>query len=479
MTKQKKVGFISLGCPKNLVDSEVMMGLLAQQGHILTQEADEADVLVVNTCGFIEAAKQESINTILEMATLKEQAQGRKLIVTGCLVERYRNDLLQEIPEIDGFLGTNELEGITSLVHGLNDQVVRNPVQLQSKRRLPVLATPPAKLDPVPAREAGLEAAAYLYSDQTPRLRTTPRHYAYLKIAEGCDHPCAFCSIPQMRGNLRSRRAGSILQEAERLAAEGVKELILIGQDTTSYGEDLGVKDGLANLLKELAKIEGLQWIRFLYSYPTRLSNAVLDVMAAEPRLCKYVDIPLQHASTRMLHAMRRPGSREFLEKMVRRIRAHVPDIALRTTFIVGYPGETEADFEELVSFCKEQEFDRVGVFTYSDEDSTPAFHLADKVPARTAESRRKKLMKVQEQISKRRNKRFLGKTVDVVFEGLSEESDLIWQGRMATQAPDIDGHVLITDTPEGFKPEIGQLVRVEIMETHAHDLVGHIVAAG
>ncbi|HNG95924.1 MAG TPA: radical SAM protein, partial [Acidobacteriota bacterium] len=241
MTKQKKVGFISLGCPKNLVDSEVMMGLLAQQGHILTQEADEADVLVVNTCGFIEAAKQESINTILEMATLKEQAQGRKLIVTGCLVERYRNDLLQEIPEIDGFLGTNELEGITSLVHGLNDQVVRNPVQLQSKRRLPVLATPPAQLDPVPAREVGLEAAAYLYSDQTPRLRTTPRHYAYLKIAEGCDHPCAFCSIPQMRGNLRSRRAGSILQEAERLAAEGVKELILIGQDTTSYGEDLGV----------------------------------------------------------------------------------------------------------------------------------------------------------------------------------------------------------------------------------------------
>ncbi|MBX7219797.1 MAG: 30S ribosomal protein S12 methylthiotransferase RimO [Blastocatellia bacterium] len=466
----KKVGFVSLGCPKNLVDSEVMMGLVEHDGHHLTQAAEDADVLVVNTCGFIEAAKQESINTILEMALHKKQVAGRKLIVTGCMVERYREELRQAIPEIDGFLGTNEIEGITSLVSGLG-AVAANPVVLKSKRSLNVLPTVQ-----IPEREAEYAPAAYLYSAATPRIRTTPKHYAYLKIAEGCDHPCAFCSIPQMRGNLRSRRAGSILEEAERLASEGVREVILIGQDTTSYGEDLGLKNGLADLLKGLAQIKDLEWVRFLYSYPTRLSNAVLEVMASEPKICNYVDIPLQHASTRVLHAMKRPGSREFLEKMVKRIRNHVPNITLRTTFIVGYPGETEADFEELVAFCKEQEFDRVGVFTYSDEESTPAFHLGDKVPARTAAARRRKLMKVQESISKRRNKRFKNQIVDVVFEGVSEESDLIWQGRMQTQAPEIDGHVLLTDAPEGFQPEIGQVLKVEITETHAHDLVGRIL---
>jgi ribosomal protein S12 methylthiotransferase len=459
---------ISLGCPKNLVDSEVMMGLAASRGYEITADAAEADVLVVNTCGFIESAKQESVDAILEMAALKEQAAGRRLIVAGCLVERYREQLKRDIPEIDAFVGTNELENIAALIESPAAAVATNPVVLRPTRRLPV----------VPEREAGYAPAAYLYGDATPRLRTTPRHYAYLKIAEGCDHPCAFCSIPQMRGNLRSRRAGSILTEAERLAAEGVKELILIGQDTTSYGEDLGVKDGLAGLLRSLARVDGIEWIRFLYSYPTRLSDAVLDAMASEPKVCNYVDIPLQHASTHMLKAMRRPGSREFLEKMVRRIRARVPDITLRTTFIVGYPGETEEDFNILTDFCQEQEFDWVGAFVYSDEEGTPAYDLPNKVPSRTAEARRRRLMKLQEKIAKRRNKRFKGRVADVMFEGVSEESDLIWQGRMATQAPGIDGHVLITDAPERLTPpEVGQLVRVEITETHVHDVVGRIVA--
>jgi ribosomal protein S12 methylthiotransferase len=466
----KKVGMVSLGCPKNLVDSEVMLGLAASQGYELTSDASEADVLVVNTCGFIDAAKQESVETILEMAALKEQAAGRKLIVAGCLVERYRDELKKEIPEIDAFVGTNELENIARLLENTADAVPRNPVELRRKgTKLPVMETP--------EREAGIPSAAYLYSDSTPRLRTTPKHYAYLKIAEGCDHPCAFCSIPLMRGNLRSRRAGSILQEAQRLAAEGVKELILIGQDTTSYGEDLGLKNGLADLLRGLAEVEGIEWVRFLYSYPTRLNDAILDAIASNPKLCPYVDIPLQHASTNMLHAMRRPGSRDFLEKMVRRVRERVPDITLRTTFIVGYPGETEEDFNVLLDFCQEMEFDWVGAFTYSDEENTPAYDLTAKVPARTAEARRRKLMKLQERISKRRIKRFKGRTVDVIFEGASDESDLIWQGRMQTQAPGIDGHVLITDAPEGFtEPAIGQIVKVEITETHVHDVVGRIV---
>ncbi len=462
---QPSLGMVSLGCPKNLVDSEVMLGLAAQSGYAITDDAGSADVIVVNTCGFIEAAKQESIDTILEMAALKADRPGRRLIVAGCLVERYRQQLPAELPEVDAFIGTNELEQLPHLLRKPTATVTPRPVVLRPR-------------DGVPQRERMRPDADYLYSETTPRQRTTPRHYAYVKIAEGCDHPCAFCSIPQMRGNLRSRRIGSILAEVERLAEEDVREIILIGQDTTSYGEDLGLKHGLADLLRALAQVPGITWIRFLYAYPTRISDALLDVLASEPKLCPYIDMPLQHAATRMLHAMRRPGSRPFMEKLIARIRERVPGVALRTTFIVGYPGETQADFEVLLDFCAAQAFDWVGVFTYSDEEGTPAFDLPDKVPSRTAEARRAKLMRLQARLSKQRLKQFKRRVVEVLFEGPSDDSDLIWQGRLATQAPGIDGRVLITDAPEGFAPpQPGDLVPVEITATHTYDLVGRIVA--
>ncbi|MGQ9898160.1 MAG: 30S ribosomal protein S12 methylthiotransferase RimO [Acidobacteriota bacterium] len=466
MTAPKpSLGMVSLGCPKNLVDSEVMLGLAAQSGYTITDDADNADVIVVNTCGFIEAAKQESIDTILEMAALKAARPGRRLIVAGCLVERYRQQLPAELPEVDAFIGTNELEQLPHLLRTPTAVVTSQPVVLRPRSG-------------IPQRERTRPDADYLYNETTPRQRTTPRHYAYVKIAEGCDHPCAFCSIPQMRGNLRSRRIGSILAEVERLAEEGAREIILIGQDTTSYGEDLGLKHGLADLLRAISQVQGITWIRFLYAYPTRISDALLEVLAGEPKLCPYIDMPLQHAATRMLHAMRRPGSRSLMEKLIARIRERVPGAALRTTFIVGYPGETEADFEVLLDFCAAQDFDWVGVFTYSDEEGTPAFDLPDKVPLRTAEARRKKLMRLQAQLSKQRLKSFKRRIVEVMFEGPSDDSDLIWQGRLATQAPGIDGRVLITDAPEDFlPPQPGDLVQVEITATHTYDLVGRIVA--
>lgn len=478
----KKVGFVSLGCPKNLVDSEVMMGLLEDSHHQLTNNKEDADIIVVNTCGFIDAAKQESIETILEMAQFKQTGRCQKLVVTGCLVERYRSELQTEIPEIDSFLGTNEVESILSAVQ------MPNSTNGKLRRQLPVLSAAnvsAAEIDDqfidiagtVPNREADIAAAAYLYNDATPRKRATPGFSAYIKISEGCEHPCTFCIIPKLRGDFRSRRAGSILREAEQLAAQGVKEIVLIAQDSTWYGQDLGVKDGLAQLLRSLARVEGIEWIRFLYSYPSRLSNAVLDVIAEEPKLCKYVDIPLQHASTNMLKAMKRPGNRDFVEKLVKRMRDRVPGIALRTTFIVGFPGETEADFQELMDFCKAMEFERMGAFTYSDEEGTPAYLLDNKVPLRTAQSRQKKLMKLQSQISNRRNKKMIGKQVKVLFEGPSRETELLWQGRMESQSPEIDGCVLINDAPEGFEPSPGNFVMVEITEAHDHDLIGRIVA--
>ena len=472
-----KIGFVSLGCPKNLVDSEVMMGLLENAQHELTPEKESADIIVVNTCGFIDAAKQESIDTIIEMAQYKQTGQCQKLIVTGCLVERYRQELQTEIPEIDALLGTNEVEEILSACSP-------NTSSKSLSRSLPII--PAAVLSDTdnfinltgetPIREQANPASAYLYNDATPRKRTTPKFYSYVKISEGCEHPCTFCIIPKLRGDFRSRRLGSILNEAEKLAAQGVKELVLIAQDSTWYGQDLGIKDGLATLLKSLAKVEGIEWVRFLYSYPSRLSNAVLDVIAQEPKLCKYVDIPLQHASTRMLKAMKRPGNREFVEKLVMRMRERVPGIALRTTFIVGFPGETEEDFQELMDFCKAMEFDHLGVFTYSDEEGTPAYELADKVPLRTAQARQRKLMAQQAKISRRCNKKMIGQKVKVFFEGPSKESDLLWQGRTEFQAPDIDGCILINDAPEDFSPENGKFVTVEITEAHDYDLIGRII---
>ncbi|HSK65097.1 MAG TPA: 30S ribosomal protein S12 methylthiotransferase RimO, partial [Pyrinomonadaceae bacterium] len=405
----KKVGFISLGCPKNLVDSEVMMGHLQQNGYQITPDATDAETVVVNTCGFIDSAKKESIDAILEAARLKTEGHAKRLIVAGCLVERYRDELKAELPEVDAFIGTNQINDILTVCDPRTNT-----------RSLPIV-------------QLGNQSATYLYDESTPRVLATPSYYAFVKIAEGCDRPCAFCFIPQMRGHFRSRRFGSIVAEAQQLAEEGVKELILVAQDSSRYGEDLGKPDALARLLRELARVDGIEWVRVMYTYPTHISDAFLDVLAEEPRAVKYLDMPLQHASQNVLKLMKRGGNRQSLERLLERVRRRVPGIAVRTTFITGFPGETEADFEELLAFVKNVEFDRVGVFTYSDEEGTPAFALPDKVPGRIAARRRTALMKQQARISRRKHKQRVGEVVRVLFEGEAKESELLWQGRMET----------------------------------------------
>ncbi len=449
----KKVGFISLGCPKNLVDSEVMMGQLRANGYELTADAGEADTVVVNTCGFIDSAKRESIDTILEAARLKTEGLATRLVVAGCLVERYRDELKAAMPEVDAFIGTSQINDILAVCDPKTDT-----------RALPIVSL-------------GNQSATYLYDESTPRVLATPSHYAFIKIAEGCDRPCAFCFIPQMRGHFRSRRFGSIVAEAQQLAEEGVKELILVAQDSSRYGEDLGKSDALAHLLRELSHTDGIEWVRVMYTYPTHISDGFLDVLAEEPKAVKYLDMPLQHASQNVLKLMKRGGNRQSLERLIQRVRARVPGIAVRTTFITGFPGETEDDFDELLAFVKNVEFDRVGVFTYSDEDGTPAYELPDKVDPKIAKQRRARLMKEQSRISRKRNRAKVGDTVRVLFEGESTESELLWQGRMETQAPDIDGCVLINDAPEDFVPVTGAMVNVLITEAQQYDLVGRILA--
>ena len=429
------------------------MGHLKQNGYEITSDAADADTVVVNTCGFIDSAKQESIDTILEAAQLKTSGNAKRLIVAGCLVERYRDQLKAEIPEVDAFIGTNQINDILSVCDPKTNT-----------RSLPVVAL-------------GNQSATYLYDDSTPRVLATPSHYAFVKIAEGCDRPCAFCFIPQMRGHFRSRRFGSIIAEAHQLAEEGVKEIILVAQDSSRYGEDLGKQDALARLLRELAHVDGIEWVRVMYTYPTHISDGFLDVLAEESKAVKYLDMPLQHASQNVLKLMKRGGNRKSLERLIERVRRRVPGIAVRTTFITGFPGETENDFEELMSFVKNVEFDRVGVFTYSDEEGTPAFDLPEKVQHRTAARRRTSLMKQQARISRRRNKARIGETVRVLFEGESKESELLWQGRIETQAPDIDGCVLINDVPDGVLPAAGEFVNVEITSAHEYDLIGKIAA--
>ena len=452
MSQRKKVGMVSLGCPKNLVDSEVMMGLLTEQGYELTQDQGEADVLVVNTCGFIDSARQESVETILEMAQLKQSGRLQQLIVAGCLVERYKDELKGEIPEIDALIGVNQITDITAVVK-------------------------PSGFKPLPIYSEGRSAPElFLYDETTPRLRATAPYTSYVKIAEGCDHTCAFCIIPKLRGVFRSRSPESILREVEILAAQGVREIVLISQDTTAYGSDLSLKDGLAKLVEAIAGVAGVEWVRFLYCYPTAISDELLRVMAEHPNVCKYFDIPLQHASGNVLKRMRRGGNRQSYERLFRRIRDRVPNVALRTTFIVGFPGETDDDFEELVGFVKAMEFDRVGVFTYSDEDNSPAYDLDAKVAAAVARKRERRLMKEQAKISRRKNRAMLGKRVQVLLEGKSKETDLLLEGRMPSQAPEIDGCILINDLPETCAAQAGDFVTVEITEAQDYDLIGRIV---
>src|SRR5579863_7281916 len=442
-----KVGFVSLGCPKNLVDSEVMMGILTREGYELTPRADEAEILVVNTCSFIESAQKESVDAILEMAEHKKFGAARKLIVAGCLVERFRDQILEQVPEVDAVVGTGEVERILEAVDG-------------DLRVLP--AAPPA----------------FLYHDLTPRVITTPRHAAYIKIAEGCDHPCTFCIIPQLRGAFRSRRFESVVREAENLAASGAREITLIGQDTTSYGEDLGLRDGLAQLLERLSQVDDVLWVRFLYAYPNRVTQRLLDTLAAHPRLAKYMDMPLQHASRNVLARMKRGSHGDAFLKLLERIRATIPGVSLRTSFIVGFPGETENDFAELCDFVRAGQFDWLGVFEYSDVDNAASFALDEKVDPEVVKDRRNRLMAIQKKISRERLRQWKGRTETALLEGPSQDNPMVWEARLQGMAPEIDGKLYLTDIelPDGGLADTGDAVRVEITKTDAYDLIGKVV---
>ena len=447
MGKSKTVGVVSLGCPKNLVDSEVMLGHLTKSGYEITETPEKAETLIVNTCGFIDKAKQESIDTILEMARYKRDGCLQRLVVTGCLAQRYSQEIMEELPEVDAVIGLDQLHTIDAVV--------------AQKERV----------------ETSLKAdgsVAYLYDHLVPKIQSTPAHYAYVKISEGCDYPCTFCIIPKIRGTYRSRTSDSILAEVESLAQSGVKEICLIAQDTTRYGGEQGQRNGLASLLRRLANVSGIEWIRFLYAYPTTLDNEVLEAIASEPSLCRYVDIPLQHASDKVLKAMKRPGTAESNMNLIRKIRECVPDVSIRSSFIVGFPGETDADFASLMNFCKEAELDHLGVFTYSNEEDTEAFVPFETVSEEEKEFRKRVLMEAQSVISLRKNQRRIGSSVRVLVEGFSEETELLLQGRTEHQAPGIDGVVLIN----GGVAEIGDFVEVKLTEAHPYDLVGHVVTS-
>ena len=549
-TANPRVGFVSLGCPKNLVDSEVMMGLVHRAGAQLTPSASDADIIVVNTCSFIDSAKQESVNTILEMVAHKIANGGRaqKLIVAGCLVERYGDEIRRNIPEVDAVVGTGELEAILQAA-GLTPKPVVNESPFHILRgasqqagesadqpQMPQLSSVAAP-DRVPQlREANLDSAAtdgdhslidrassavrkhsqlqvaeqtsrpegdlreqqgrfsreswngaaaalpsYLYSDDTPRILATPRASAYIKIAEGCDHPCGFCIIPQLRGKFRSRRISSVLNEAENLLRQGVREITLIGQDTTCFGEDLGLRDGLATLLEALATlhVDGIgriPWLRFLYAYPNKVTTKLLETIAAHDNIAPYLDVPLQHASAPVLKRMKRGGSGAIFLKMLEKARRIVPGIAIRTSFIVGFPGETDAEFADLEQFIRDARIDWLGVFSYSDEDGAAAFDLGEKVPKRTIEARRRRLMRTQIKISAAARAAQVGRRVDVLIEGPSDETDLLWKARTLQQAPEIDGHVLINDFGPHDALVPGTFYRAEITEAHDYDVVARIL---
>ncbi len=483
-----KIGFLSLGCPKNLVDGEVMLGIARDAGHEVTSDPSNADVLVVNTCAFIDRAKQESIDAILEMAAHKKNGSCARLVVTGCLAERYREELKQEIPEIDAVLGTGEVPQILNAIEPRDSRfAVRGSTDGGSVAPMTFFRSSAAQLvseqrtangEPRPGNRQQPAASSeqpplptYIYDADTPRLLTTPGHYAYVKIAEGCDYTCAFCIIPTLRGKYRSRSTESIVREARSLASRGVREILLISQDTTFYGLDRGERGALGRLLRELNAIDGLEWIRLLYLYPTTITDDVLEAMAECEKVCRYVDLPLQHASATVLRRMRRPGHRKTYDKLLARIRERVPGVALRTTLIVGFPGETEAEFAELEGFVADTGFDHLGVFTYSHEEGTRAFGFTDDVPAAVKRRRRNALMAKQKRIVAAAQKRRIGSEMDVLVDGPSAEHELVLQGRLENQAPDIDPVVFLTDCdPEQYRR--GQLIRARIVGAKGYDLV-------
>lgn len=456
------IGFVNLGCSKNQVDSEVMLGTLVTEGFQLTGDPKQAEVVIINTCGFIEEAKQESIDTILEHGRLKQTGVCRVLIAAGCLAQRYQGDLLKELPELDGIVGTGEFGKIADICRDL----------LAPKKR---------------HRRLWISQPPYLYDELAPRLRLGKQHSAYVKIAEGCNRNCAFCAIPLMRGKQRSRPVESIVAEAQRLAADGVKEVNLISQDTINYGVDLGLRQGLVQLLRKLVKVKDLRWIRPFYLYPQQVTDDLLDLYAGEEKITKYIDMPLQHINDGILKRMHRLGSRASIERLVERIRTRIPGVAFRTAFIVGFPGETESAFKELKQYVDETEFDRVAVFLYSDEEDTPAMALGDKVDRSVMEVRRNELLALQETVAAAKSRARIGSTLTVMVEGPSEETAWLLEGRHEGLAPEIDGVVYINEGPshhppsprmrrDATRPGPGDFVSVEITDAATYDLVGHII---
>lgn len=449
-SENKKVHFISLGCPKNLVDSEIMAGTLMKDGYSVVSEAEDADTVVVNTCGFIEDSKKESIQRILDMAALKEEGKIKKIVVAGCLTQRYKTDLVEGLPEADLFVGSGEFQNIA--------KILKNHDEGEKKNTFFNLPT-------------------YLQEESTPRVNSQPGHRAYLKISEGCMKRCAFCAIPLIRGNLQSRKLENIVNEAKLLAASGVKELIIISHDFTDYGLDLKRKDATrkeapVELLRQLAEVEGIKWIRLLYLYPDGITPEMIQLIKSNDKFVKYFDMPLQHVNNEVLKRMNRKMTREEISEALKLIKTEIPEAVIRTQFIVGFPGETQENFEELLAFIAEQKFDRVGCFQYSPEENTPGGKMDNQVDEAIKQFRHDAVMEVQQNISREKHRAFIGKTVEVVVEGLSEETDLLLQGRTSQQAPEIDGVVLINDG----QAKIGEFVKVKITESMEYDLIGEIV---
>ncbi|MFF2155540.1 30S ribosomal protein S12 methylthiotransferase RimO [Paenibacillus chitinolyticus] len=440
----EKVRVVTLGCEKNLVDSEIMSGLVDQRGYSVVENNEEATVIIVNTCGFIDAAKEESVTTILDMADLKRTGNLKALIVSGCLTQRYKEELMKEMPEIDGIVGTGDFHNINAII----DEAL--------KGKKPVYVGNPV----------------FNYEQALPRKVSTPRYTAYVKIAEGCDNACTFCSIPIMRGKFRSRSMESVISEARQLASQGVKEVSLIAQDSTNYGTDLYDKFMLPELLNRVSEVEGIEWVRLHYAYPGFFTDELIETMATNPKICKYIDMPLQHSSDAILKRMRRPGREKDARELILKIRKRMPDAALRTSLIVGFPGETEEDFEHLVQFVQDVQFDRLGVFTYSMEENTPASRLPGQVPDEVKEYRAAALMELQREISNRRGGRRLGEAVDVLIERYDGRND-VYIGRSQYDAPEIDGEVFVTGTNIG----IGGVVKVRVTHSFEFDLSGEVIA--
>ncbi|NPV79883.1 MAG: 30S ribosomal protein S12 methylthiotransferase RimO [Firmicutes bacterium] len=442
-----RIGLVSLGCAKNLVDSEVMLGMLKEAGFEIVPEGEEADIAIVNTCGFILPAKEESIGETLKLAELKNAGKLKALIMTGCLPQRYADELAKEMPEVDAFLGPDQIPAIVRVIREILEQGrVEKPIQIPEPR--------------------------YIYGHETPRLLLTPPYTAYIKIAEGCDNRCSYCVIPSIRGRFRSRAIESIVMEAQRLVSNGVKELVLVAQDTTRYGEDLYGRWALAELLRDLASINGVEWVRFLYTYPTRITDELISVVASEPKVCKYFDVPLQHADDGILRLMGRRNTCRDARELIQRLREQIPGVCIRSTFIVGFPGEIKEAFDNLLHFLEDMRLDRVGIFVYSEEEGSPAENLPGKVPQDVAEDRYHQAMLLQQRISRERLRERIGEVTRVLIEGLSEESELVSRGRSQKEAPEIDGSIFIGDAT--LAP--GTFRTVKIIDSSDYDLIGEVI---